>query len=72
MEVDLACDVMREFGRVCKRRGYIKCDSDLFAGLGAFKAFGGNDFGDEEMKAAYIVARDYVAGEVFKDMKEGA
>jgi hypothetical protein len=72
MKIDLAVEMMREFGRVAKRRGYIKCDSDLFAGLGAYKAFNGKALGDEALNAAYIVAKNYVAEEVMKDMKEGA
>lgn len=64
MEIKKACDVMREFGRVAKRRGYIKCDSDLFAGVGAYKAFNGDALGNPELKEAYVLARDYLAAAV--------
>jgi len=70
MEIKVALDVMRDFGRVAKGRGYIKCDSDLFAGVGAYKAFNGDGLGDPELKEAYVMARDYLAAAVADTVTE--
>lgn len=72
MKIDLAVEMMREFGRAAKRRGYIKCDSDLFAGIGAYKAFNGKALGNEPLNQAYLIAKNFVAEEVMKEMKVGA
>lgn len=70
MKIELAVEMMREFGRVAKRRGYIKCNSDLVAGLGAYKMYATDDFCSEDLKKAYLTARDYVAKETLIEMEK--